>query len=401
MPDAFWNAARAAMMLDPTVTNLNTGSFGPLPRAVFDHVTEIRARLAAGPTDFFVRQMPPLLWDARLRLAEFLGAHPKRLVFTVNVTSAVNLVASSLRLAAPGEVLLTDHEYGAMHWCWERAAQRQGLTFRTFALPTMPADAQEIVDAACAAMTGRTRLFFFSHVLSPTGLVLPARELCAEARRRGILTVVDGAHAPAFVPGLNIEQIAADFYGANCHKWLLAPAGSGFLYLGSGAFERVEPLQVSWGWRPDRTKLDEPDEFGSTPRLRYLEFEGTREICPWLAVPAAIDFQASLGFDRIQTRIRELVRHVRSRLTGLCSLTPATPERHDLSGPLTAFQLPPGHDPVELRRLLWERRIEMPVIERPDRLLVRTSTHFYNTEEEIDTLAAALSTILPATCTGR
>jgi isopenicillin-N epimerase len=250
-------------------------------------------------------------------------------------------------------------------------------------------------------MTGRTRLFFFSHVLSPTGLVLPARELCAEARRRGILTVVDGAHAPAFVPGLNIEQIAADFYGANCHKWLLAPAGSGFLYLGSGAFERVEPLQVSWGWRPDRTKLDEPDEFGSTPRLRYLEFEGTREICPWLAVPAAIDFQASLGFDRIQTRIRELVRHVRSRLTGLCSLTPATPERHDLSGPLTAFQLPPGHDPVELRRLLWERRIEMPVIERPDRLLVRTSTHFYNTEEEIDTLAAALSTILPATCTGR
>jgi isopenicillin-N epimerase len=400
MPDAYWTAARAAMVLDPTVTNLNTGSFGPLPRLVFERATEIRAKLAAGPTDFFVRQMPPLLWEARSRLASFLGADPKRLVFTVNVTSAVNLVAASLRLAAPGEVLLTDHEYGAMHWCWERAAQRQGLTFRTFPLPTLPASPQEIVDAACAAMTERTRLFFFSHVLSPTGLVLPARELCAAARRRGVLTVVDGAHAPAFVRGLNVEDVGADFYGSNCHKWLLAPTGSGFLYLGTGAFERVQPLQVSWGWRPNRSKLDEPDEFGSTPRIRYLEFEGTREPGAWLAVPAALDFQAGLGFDRIQGRIRELVGHVRKRLTGVHDLLPATPDQPAMSGPLTAFQLPPGFDPEALRRRLWERRIEVPVIERPDRLLVRTSTHFYNTEEEIDTLATALQSILPA-CRGK
>jgi isopenicillin-N epimerase len=383
------------MMLDPTVTNLNTGSFGPLPRVVFERVTEIRRALAAGPTDFFVRQLPPLLWQARRRLADFLHADAKRLVFTENVTTAVNLVAASLQMASPGEILLTDHEYGAMHWCWERAAQRQGLTFRTFPLPTMANAPEEIVDAACAAMTERTRLFFFSHVLSPTGLVLPARQLCAEARRRGILTVVDGAHAPAFVPDLNVEEIDADFYGSNCHKWLLAPTGSGFLYLGRGCFERIQPLQVSWGWHPDRNKLDEPDEFGSTPRLRFLEFEGTRDVCPWLAIPVAIDFQTELGFGRIQMRIRELVRYVHGRLTDLCSLTPATPARTDLCGALMAFQLPPGHDPAVLRRLLWDRRIEMPVIERPDRLLVRTSTHFYNTEKEIDTLAEALKVVLP------
>jgi isopenicillin-N epimerase len=153
---------------------------------------------------------------------------------------------------------------------------------------------------------------------------------------------------------------------------------------------------VSWGWRPDRNELDEPDEFGSTPRTRYLEFEGTRDICPWLAVPAAIDFQAGLGFERIQSRIRELVRHVRQRLTGLHGLTPATPERSEMSGPLMAFQLPDGIDPVALRRMLWERRIEMPVIDRPDRFLVRTSTHFYNTKDEIDLLARTLETIIPA-----
>src|SRR5262249_39111763 len=149
---------------------------------------------------------------------------------------------------APGQVLMTDHEYGAMQWAWERAAARQGLTIRTFPLPITPSEPGEVVQAAEAAMTDRTRLLFFSHVLSPTGMVLPARELCAAARSRGILTVVDGAHAPAFVP-LNLEEIGADFYGANCHKWLLAPTGSGFLSIGRGNEDRLEPLQVSWGWK--------------------------------------------------------------------------------------------------------------------------------------------------------
>src|SRR5262249_8930948 len=109
---SFWEAARAQMLLDPTVANLNTGSFGPLPRVVFERVTELRRRLAEEPMDFLVRQAPPLLWQARERLAAFVGGDPRRLVFTANVTAAVNLVASALRLAAPGEILLTDHEYG-------------------------------------------------------------------------------------------------------------------------------------------------------------------------------------------------------------------------------------------------------------------------------------------------
>ncbi len=394
MLDPFWSAARSRMLLDPTVINLNTGSFGPLSRPVFERVTELRLLLAAEPMDFFVRRLPPLLWEARERLATFLGGNPRRLVFTENVTTAINLVASSLTLAAPGEILLSDHEYGAMHWCWERAAQRLGLTLRTFPLPLMAATPQEIVDAACRAMNERTRLLFFSHVLSPTGLVLPARQLCAEARRRGVLTVVDGAHAPAFVP-LNVDEIAADFYGSNCHKWLLAPTGSGFLYLGPGAWERVEPLQVSWGWRPDRTRLDERDEFGSTPRTRYLEFEGTRDVCPWLAVPAAIDFQAEIGVERIRGRIGELTRYVRQRLNGLAGLKLTTPDHPELHGALTAFRLPLGVDAVALRRGLWEGpRIEAPVIERPEGLLIRTSTHFYNTEAEVDRLAEVLPGLL-------
>jgi isopenicillin-N epimerase len=393
MDVADWSAARAGMLLDPLVINLNTGSFGPQPRVVFQRVTELRQRQAEEPMDFLVRWVGPLLWEARERLATFLGGNPSQLVFTANVTASINLVASSLSLTAPGELLLTDHEYGAMHWCWERAARRLGLTFRTFALPTRAEDPQEIVDAAKEAMNDRTRLFFFSHVLSPTGLVLPARELCLEARSRGILTMIDGAHAPAFIP-LNLADIPCDFYGANCHKWLLAPIGSGFLYLAANAVDLLEPLMVSWGWDTAGKPLDERDEYGSTPRIRRLEFEGTRDICPWLTVPTAIDFQAGIGFPRIQARMRQLVRHVRQRLTGLAGLMPATPENPNLSGAMMAFDLPAGIDPEKLRKGLWDSRIELPVVERPDRLLIRTSTHFYNTEKEVDRLAEVLPSLL-------
>lgn len=394
MPAIDWSAARQQIHLDPTVTMLNTGSFGPLPKPVFDRVTELRLRLASGPTDFYVRQAPPLLWEARCRTAAFLGTVPERFIFTSNVSAAINLIASGLKLNAPGEILMTDHEYGAMVWCWERAGQRQGLQVRSFPLPTMASDPGEIVRAAERAMTPKTRLFFFSHVLSPTGLVLPAKELCAAARRRGIITVVDGAHAPAMID-LNVDSIGADFYTGNLHKWLLAPSGSGFLVPGPGNEDRLQPLHVSWGYFPDAYPIgeggrsagpDSRDVYGSTPRTRFLEFEGTRDFCPWLAVPAAIDFQAALGWSNVRGRIAELAEFTRQTFTAL-GLKLATPPQPGLHGAMTAFEWPIGAKALDLRKSLWEKRIEAPIIERPDRLLLRVSHHFYTTQTEIETLA--------------
>ncbi len=411
-----WAAARGRVMLDPAVTQLNTGSFGASPAVVFDKAHEIRRRMASGPTDFFVRQLPPLLWEARERTAAFVGTTPQRLVFTSNVSAAINLVASGLRLNAPGEILMSDHEYGAMIWCWERAAQRQGLSIRTFKLPTMTTDPAEIVEAAVGAMTHRTRLLFFSHVLSPTGLVLPAKALCAEARKRGILTVIDGAHAPVYTP-LSVSEVNADFYTANLHKWLLAPSGAGFLAIGAGNEDRLQPLHVSWGYFADKYPIgevtqsrgpDARDAYGSTPRTRFLEFEGTRDVCPWLAVPTAIDFQAEIGrggrgepaggspteaaFDNVRARIAELAAYTRKVIGGL-GLPLASSPASGMAGAMTAFELPAGFTAPALRKELWARRVEIPVIERPERLLIRVSHHFYTIEAEIDRLAEVLKEI--------
>jgi isopenicillin-N epimerase len=381
VPD--WSAARAAMLLDPTVANLNSGSFGPTPRPVFERVTALRRRLAEEPMDFLLRESPPLLWRARERLAEFVGTSPNRLIFTQNVTTAINIVAASLRLESPGEILMSDCEYKSMQWCWDRAAERQGLTVRFFQLPLMPSSPDEIVAAVGSALTPRTRLLFFSHVLAATGLVLPAKAICALAGRRGVTTVVDGAHAPGMID-VAIDDIGCDFYGGNCHKWLLAPIGAGFLAAAPQAIDHLQPLQVSWGYHPDRSRLDERDEFGTTPRLRALEFEGTRDNCPWLVVPDAIDFQAGLGWANIRRRIGELTDYTRQRLG---TLRPATPDDPRLSGAMTAFWLPQRLDADQVRRSLWERRIEAVINEWPDGQIFRVSTHFYNTEAEIDRLA--------------
>ncbi|MGF1580078.1 MAG: aminotransferase class V-fold PLP-dependent enzyme [Gemmataceae bacterium] len=388
-----WNSARAQMMLDPDIVNLNSGSFGPTPRPVFEAATRYRERLAAEPVAFLIRETPDMLWDAREQLARFVGGMPERLIFTTNVSASMNIVANALQLSCPGEILLTDHEYGAMHWCWERCAQRLGLRLRTFPLPVMTESPDEIVEAVVSAIRPETRLLFLSHVVSHTGLVLPVEKICHAARGRGVLTVIDGAHAPVMVR-VNVEQIGCDFYGANCHKWLLAPIGAGFLYASGENMRRLRPLHVSWGWHYPHAKADEKSPFGNTHRIHHLEFEGTRDPSPWLAVRDALAFQDSLGWANIRTRNEQLVQHVRLRLGEEIGLLHWTPNHPELHGFLTAFRLSEGLSPEILRQLFWERKIEVLIAERPYGPALRVSTHFYNTHEEIDHLASVLPEVL-------
>lgn len=388
MPD--WSAIRQAVMKHPDVTYLNAGSISITPRIVYEQTVQLREQMHNNPIDYVWRSSAVPLWQSRCRLAKFLGTTPERLILTQNVSQAINFISSSMELPADGEVLTTDHEYLAMRWAWERGTQRLKIPLRTMQLPIAAREPEEITQAFVRAFTPKTRLLFLSHILYTTGMILPLREICQAARERGILTVVDGAHGPGMIP-LQLDTQGADFYTANLHKWFMSPNGAGFLYVRPGLEERVKPWQVSWGWKYDATKAHQQGDYGSTYWQRSFEFEGTRDITPWLTLGTGSDFLDDIGAEAIRARHFELSTLVRDKLNHLQGLELVTPDHPDLRGGLTAFRMPKHIDGHRARQHLWEKhRIEINMVEHPDGPYLRVATHVYNSPEDVAKLASLI-----------
>ena len=387
--------------LDPAVRFLNHGSFGATPRPVLAAQDEWRARMEREPVAFFTRDLEPALDAARSALGAFVGADPADLAFVTNATTGINIVARSLQLAAGDEVVVLDHAYNAARNALAAVASTSGATIVTARLPfpgTRPADPLE---AILAVVTPRTRLVMVDHVTSPTALVLPVAEIVAALAERGIDTLVDGAHAPGMVD-LDVEGIGAAWYTGNCHKWMCAPKGSGFLHVRRDRQERTRPIVISHGansFRTDRSRF----------RLEH-DWTGTLDPTAWLAVPAAIDFAASLlpgGWPALRTRGHELALVVRDLL---CETTgEPTPAADSMIGAMVSVPvgLPltegpaveSADDPLATALLLDGIRVAVAPWPRDPgdggwRRLVRVSAAPYVGRDDVEALAECLPAIL-------
>jgi isopenicillin-N epimerase len=336
---------------------LNHGSFGACPRVVFDEYQRLQRELERNPVRFLAleRELPDALEKARLALAAHLGATPSRLVFVPNTSSALNAVARSLELAPGDEILMGDCEYGGMEILWEFVARRSGAT---------------VVRRPFAELepTARTRVVFCSHVEWSTGRVNDLAAVLPAARAAGAISVVDGAHAPGQID-LDLDALAPDVYAGNCHKWLCAPKGSAFLYARDELHELVEPTVVSWDWQPD------------LPFATRHRWQGTRDPAAYLAVPAALGFQAAHDWPSVQRRCHEL----------LASLELPYPPLADQFVQMRGFRVDHPR-PLELRRQLQEeRRIEVPVFETRDGWVMRVSVQGYNDRADLEALASAIA----------
>ncbi len=311
------------------------------------------------------------------------------LLLLPNTTFAMNIIVNSLQLPPGSEILTTDHEYGAMMYCWRRAAQQANLKIRQIELPFRTEDPSEIVETFRRAISDHTRVLYFSHVTTSTGLVLPARELEVLARNRGLRCIIDGAHAPGMIP-VDLAGIDADFYTANCHKWMMCPPGAGFLHVKSTQRSTVQPLITSWGWDHDRAQPDAPSDLLCSNWQFDLEFHGTVDRCPQMVIPQALDFRAELGGnDAVRVRVRELVEYTRQRLSA-CGLAPVTPPNPSLSGAIIAFDFP-CDDPIKARDRFWnDFHIECPITVAAGKTFLRVSAAWFVTRDQIDRLADAL-----------
>jgi isopenicillin-N epimerase len=378
---------RDLFLLAPDLVFLNHGSFGACPAEVLDAQQAVQREMERNPVEFLGRRSATLLAEARALLAAYLGAQARDLVFVANATTGVNVAARSARIAPGDEVVTTDLEYGACEAAWERVCDAAGARLVRARIP-LPFRPDELEDRLFAAVTAHTRVIALSHVTSTTALVLPIAGVCRRARESGVLSVVDGAHAPGQVP-LALDALGADFYTGNCHKWLCAPKGAAFLHVRREHHVRVESPLVSWGYRDDLAgDRDIAGLTGTTTLERRLQWLGTRDLSAFLAVPAALDFLACHDWETRRRDCHDLAVETRDRIDALTGLEPiCAPEQ---VGAMAAVRLP-QRDAVALRTELFaRRRIEVPIGFHEGVPLLRVSFHLYNTRADADALLTAL-----------
>jgi isopenicillin-N epimerase len=384
--------------LERGIAFLNHGSYGACPSEILRYQAALRAEMEAEPVRFLGRELEGRLDAAREALAAFVGADPDDLAFITNATGGVNAVLRSLAFSAGDEVLTTDHCYAACRNTLDYVAARSGVKVNVAVVPFPVASPDAVVEAVLAKVTPRTRLALLDHITSPTGIILPIERMVAELRRRGVETIVDGAHAPGMVP-VDLRALGAAYYSANCHKWICAPKGSAFLWVRRDRQADIHPLTISHGAtgvRPGRSRF----------RLEF-DWQGTLDPTAWLTVPKAIAYMGSLvsgGWPALMARNRALALAARELLCAAAGSAPPSPD--GMIGSLASIVLPDSptvetgwriRDPIQ-GRLFDDWGIELPIMRwpAPPKRLLRISVQLYNTPGQYVHLAEALRKELAA-----
>jgi len=369
---------RDLFLLRPEIAFLNHGSFGACPRPVFEHYQQWQREMEEEPVEFHGRRAPELLRHARKALGEYLNTDPDDLVYVVNATTGANIVARSLQLGPGDEILTTDHEYGACDRMWRFLTERNGATYRSVTIPIPVTDQSEFVERFFEQVGPRTRVIFMSHITAPTALTFPVAEICRRARALGIITLIDGAHAPGQIP-LDLRELDADFYTGNLHKWLCAPKGAAFLYARRSMQPLLEPLVVSWGWEPVVGR-------GST-FIDHHEYYGTSDISAPLSVPAAIDFHRQHDWDAVRLHCHDLLLRARPSIAEALDAVPTAPDGGGWFAQMSSFLLPSRIDGAALQAYLFnEHGVEIPIFDWNGRQTIRISVQGYNRWEDIERL---------------
>jgi isopenicillin-N epimerase len=375
-------------LLRDDITFLNFGSFGSTPKELFDDYVSWQLLLEKEPVQFITVDGYHYLKVARKALAEFISCDTENLIFVPNPTHAVNIIAKNIRLNQGEEILSTSLEYGAMDRTWDFYCDKLGAKYVQQPI-SLPIESKEsFLNEFWKGYSDKTKVIFISQITSSTGLILPVKEICAEAKKRGLITIIDGAHVPAHID-LNLFELKADFYTGACHKWMMTPKGSSFLYVHPDFQHHLDPLIVSWGYK------------SSTPSnsqfFDYHQFNGTRDFSAYLTIPKSIEFMEKHNWKEKTEVCRNLLIYNAPKLFKLLNTEPLAPLTKDFFGQLCSAEIK-TNEPEKLQRLLFEQyKIEIPVMRHKDKCYIRFSFQVFNTSAEIDYLISCLDEVIKNT----
>jgi isopenicillin-N epimerase len=376
------NPLRAQFLLRPDIHFLNFGSFGATPVPVFDSYQRWQRLLESEPVQFIAFDGAGYLAGSRRALAGYLNvADADDIVYVTNPSYAVNTVAASLVLSPGDEVLATDIEYGACDRAWDFHCERQGAVYRRQHIQLPVTDKETFLEDLFAGVNERTRILFISHITSATALKLPVAEACARAKAMGLITFVDGAHAPGHIP-IDLTELNPDFYTGACHKWMMAPKGCSFLFARKDIQQMLNPLVVSWGYKaatPSHSRF-----------LDHHQMNGTRDFSAFLTVPDCIDFMKEHNWEAVSARCRSMVRENAPRFHELLGARPISSLSEDWLGQMVSIPINTNRPEELQRRLFTEYRIEVPLMRQGSDVYLRYSMNAFNTQDDLDALYDAL-----------
>ena len=368
--DAYWAAMRKQFLIPADEVYLNNGTVGsspaPVLRAIFDGYNETEKLAQQDPEDYPIWGYAA--WNEfRDPLAAFVGCKRDEIALTRNATEANNYIANGVEMKAGDEVLMTDQEHPGGEQPWNLRAKRYGIVVKKVALPRPLNSADEVLNRFNDAITSRTRVIFFSHITTTTGVVLPAKALCELARIKSVLSAVDGAQVPGMM-AIDLHEMGCDMYSSSPHKWLMSPKGSGFLYVRDEVIDRIWNTIATEGW----------DE----PKLRAERFQriGSSNVPSLWGLRASIQLANDIGMDRIEKRHRQLADYIHAEMMKRGAESWTSPDRN-LRCAIATVNVPPIQR-MELEKWMWSTyKIRIRGGE-PSKL--RLSTPYYLQKAEID-----------------
>jgi isopenicillin-N epimerase len=377
--ESYWREIQQAFTLDRTIINLNNGGCCPSPRVVHETLKRYLDLSNQAPVYHMWQILEPNIESVRRRLAAAFGCDTEELAITRNASEALQIAQLGIDLKAGDEVVTTNQDYGRMLDTWDQRARRNGIVLKKVSFPVPPASLDVLAERLLAAITPATKVLHFCHITNLTGQIFPVKRICDEARRRGIQTIVDGAHAFAQFP-FRLEDLGCDYYGTSLHKWLLAPIGTGFLYV------RRERIPALWPLTPanEARKSD----------IRKFEEIGTHPAANHNAIAEALTFHEGIGSERKAARLRYLRDRWADRLKTQARIRLHTNLDPAHSCAIGTAQIT-GVPTAKVVSRLWDRwRIIATPIVHAEYEGVRVTPNVYTTLDEVDTFAAAMEEIV-------
>ena len=360
--------------LDPAFTYLNHGSFGACPKPIFEERNKWQLEIEKQPVSFIEDKAADLLDWSRDALSSFIHCDKDDVVYFPNPTTAMNMVIRSLDLKPGDEVLSSNHEYGAVERTWKFVSRKKGFLYKPVDIP-IPFRKDDFIERIKSNINSNTKVIFLSHITSDTAIIFPVEEICKLAKEMGIISIIDGAHAPAHI-NLNLNTLGADIYTGACHKWMLCPKGVSFLYSSKKLQQQLEPLIISWGW-------EESDKPSDLKFLDHNQYQGTNDISGYLSVPKAIEFLNKNNWTEISKTCKKNIIESRNILLETLKTEPICP--NDNLGQIASVQIKVS-DRDHLYNYLKSKKVVVPVISWNGLVFVRPSFQCYNTMKDIETL---------------